>query len=71
LIRGAIGKLEAQLDPEKFLRIHRSIIVSMKHVKEMQPLFHGDYEIVLTGGTRVTSSRSYRDKLQRLLENSF
>jgi two-component system LytT family response regulator len=71
LIRGAIGKLEAQLDPQKFLRIHRSIIVSLKRIKEMQPLFHGDYEIVLTGGARVTSSRSYRDKLQRLLENSF
>lgn len=71
LIRGAIGKLEARLDPTRFLRIHRSIIVSIKHIKEMQPLFHGDYEIVLTGGARVASSRSYRDKLQRLLENSF
>lgn len=71
LIRGAIGRLEAQLDPARFLRIHRSIIVSIKHVKEMRPLFHGDYEIVLTNGKKLTSSRSYRDKLQRLLENSF
>jgi two-component system LytT family response regulator len=71
LIRGAISRLEAQLDPQKFLRIHRSIIVSIKHIKEMQPLFHGDYEIVMTGGATVTSSRSYREKLQRLLENSF
>jgi two-component system LytT family response regulator len=71
LIRGAIGRLEAQLEPARFLRIHRSIIVSIKHIKEMQPLFHGDYEIVLKDGTKLTSSRSYRDKLQRLLENTF
>lgn len=71
LIRGAIGRLEAQLDPARFLRIHRSIIVSIKHIKEMQPLFHGDYEIALKDGTKLTSSRSYRDKLQSLLENSF
>jgi two-component system, LytTR family, response regulator len=71
LIRGAISRLEAQLNPARFLRIHRSIIVSIKHIKEMQPLFHGDYEIVLKDGTKLTSSRSYRDKLQSLLENSF
>jgi two-component system LytT family response regulator len=71
LIRGAISRLESQLDPTRFLRIHRSIIVSIKHIKEMQPLFHGDYEIVLKDDTKLTSSRSYRDKLQRLLENSF
>ena len=71
LIRGAISKLETQLDPARFLRIHRSIIISVKHVKEMQPLFHGDYEIVLKDGAKLTSSRSYRDKLQRLLENLF
>jgi len=71
LIRGAISRLEAQLNPGKFLRIHRSIIVSIKHIKEMQPLFHGDYEIILKDDTKLTSSRSYRDKLQRLLENSF
>jgi two-component system LytT family response regulator len=71
LIRGAISRLESQLDPSCFLRIHRSIIVSIKHIKEMQPLFHGDYEIVLKDGTKLTSSRSHRDKLQSLLENSF
>jgi two-component system, LytTR family, response regulator len=71
LIRGAISRLEAQLDPARFLRIHRSIIVSIKQIKEMQPLFHGDYEIVVKDGTKLNSSRSYRDKLQRLLENSF
>lgn len=71
LIRGAISRLETQLDPSRFLRIHRSIIVSIKHIKEMQPLFHGDYEIVLKDGAKLTSSRSYRDKLQSLLENSF
>jgi two-component system LytT family response regulator len=71
LVRGSIGKLEEKLDPAQFLRIHRSTIVSIKHIKELQPLFHGEYEITLRDGKKLTSSRSYRDKLQVLLENSF
>ncbi|HEX8265715.1 MAG TPA: LytTR family DNA-binding domain-containing protein [Pyrinomonadaceae bacterium] len=71
LVRGSIGKLEEKLDPAQFLRIHRSTIVQLKHIKELQPLFHGEYEIKLRDGTKLTSSRSYRDKLQVLLENSF
>jgi len=71
LIRGAIGKLETQLNPKQFLRIHRSMIVSVKQIKELQPMFHGEYEIILQDGTKLTSSRSYRHNLQTLLENSF
>jgi len=71
LVRGSISKLEEKLDPAKFLRIHRSTIVSIKHIKELQPLFHGEYEITLRDGTKLTSSRSYRDRLQIILENFF
>ena len=71
LVRGSISKLEAKLDPSQFLRIHRSTILSLKHIKELQPLFHGEYQITLRDGTKLTSSRSYRDKLQVILENSF
>ncbi|MCA1616610.1 MAG: LytTR family DNA-binding domain-containing protein [Acidobacteria bacterium] len=71
LVQGALGRLESRLDPKLFLRVHRSAIVNVTRIKELQPLFHGEYAIRLTGGKEITSSRGYRDKLQRLLENAF
>jgi hypothetical protein len=47
LVRDGIGELELQLDPDKFLRIHRSTIVNVARIKEMYPWFHGDYEVAL------------------------
>lgn len=71
LVQGTMSRLESKLNPETFLRIHRSAIVNTSHIKELQPLFHGEYVITLASGKALTSSRSYRDKLQRLLENAF
>jgi two-component system LytT family response regulator len=71
LVRGTLSGLEAKLDPQKFLRIHRSTIVNLSRVKELQPLFHGEYVVTLQNGTQLTSGRSYRDKLQPLLKNPF
>jgi two-component system LytT family response regulator len=71
LVQGTMSKLESKLDPELFLRVHRSTIVNITRIKEMQPLFHGEYAITLASGKALTSSRSYRDRLQRLLENTF
>ncbi len=71
LIRGSLSSLEARLNPTKFLRIHRSIIVNLSRVKELHPLFHGEYVITLNDGTELNSGRSYRNKLQSLLENPF
>ncbi len=71
LLRETMSKLEAQLDPGKFLQIHRSTIVNLDRIKEMQPSFHGEHEVILRDGTRLTLSRSYRDKLQELLGKSF
>lgn len=71
LVQGTMGKLEGKLDPKLFLRIHRSTIINITRIKELQPLFHGEYAIRLTSGKELTSSRTYRDKLQRLLENTF
>ncbi len=67
LIRETLSSLEARLSPEEFVRISRSCIINLERVKEMQPLFHGEYVVTLTGGTRVTLSRSYRENLQRLM----
>jgi two-component system LytT family response regulator len=67
LIRERISELEQQLSSDRFIRIHRSTIVNIDRIKEMQPLFYGEYAVVLHDGTRLTLSRSYRDKVfQRL-----
>jgi|SRR5262245_3590477 len=70
LLRETITGLAAKLDPDKFLRIHRSIIVNLDRVKELQPWFHGDYVVILQDGTQLTSSRNYREELRKLLGKS-
>src|SRR5262245_42663014 len=70
LLRETINGLAAKLDPDRFLRIHRSIIVNLERVKEMQPWFHGDYVVILQDGTQLTSSRNYREQLRKLLGKS-
>ena len=67
LLREPISSLESQLDPRKFVRIHRSSIVRLDFIKELQPWFHGEYRIILQDGTQLTLSRNYRDKLQEAL----
>ena len=63
LIRETLQSLEARLDPAKFLRIHRSTVVNFDHIKEMQPLFHGDYLVRLKDGTDLTLTRNCKEKL--------
>lgn len=67
LMRETLSNLEQRLQPFRFLRIHRSRLVNADRIKELHPLFHGEYELVLSDGTHLTSSRHYRDVLQRLL----
>lgn len=68
LLREAIGSLEAQLDPKKFLRIHRSTIVNIDRVKELQPWFHQDYRVILRDDTELMLSRGCRKKLAEMLK---
>lgn len=70
LLRETINGLAAKLDPDKFIRIHRSIIINLERVKELQPWFHGDYVVILQDGTQLTSSRNYREHLRKLLGKS-
>ena len=69
LIREPIGDFEQRLDPERFIRIHRSCIVNLEHVKELQPGFGGEYLVVMNDGQQLTASRGYRERLQQLLSN--
>jgi two-component system LytT family response regulator len=65
LLRETMTSIESRL-PKQFLRISRSTIVNTERIKELQPLFHGEYAVILRDGTRLTLSRSHRDKLQQL-----
>ena len=56
-----------ELDPDRFVRVHRSSIVQIDRVKELIPDFHGDFTLVLKSGTRLTLSRTYRAKVETLL----
>ncbi len=67
LIRETLQSVEGRLDPAKFLRIHRSTVVNCDRIKELQPLFHGDYVVRLRDGTELTLTRNYREKLAGVL----
>jgi two-component system LytT family response regulator len=58
--------LEKKIPSDGFLRINRSAIVNLGRIKELHPMFHGEYVIVLHNGTQLTLTRSYRDKFSRL-----
>lgn len=70
-IRESLTSLEEKLDSSRFVRIHRSTIVNLDRVKELQPWFHGAYAVILEDGTSLKLSRSRRKHLQELLGQSF
>lgn len=66
LMRETMQAMENKLDPQKFIRIHRSTIVNIERVKEIQPWFNGEYLIVLNDDTRLTLSRKYRERFKEI-----
>ena len=64
LFRETMNALESRLNADTFYRIHRSHIVNIERVRELQPWFNGEYVVFLKDGTRLTLSRGYREKLQ-------
>jgi two-component system LytT family response regulator len=69
LLRETMNEMEAKLDHSKFLRIHRSTIVNIERIRELQQHFNGDYIVLLQDGTELKLSRSRRDQLQKLLKS--
>jgi two-component system, LytTR family, response regulator len=67
LVRDTMSHLESQLDSQQFMRIHRSTIVNVDRIQEMQSSFNGEYVVLLRNGTRLTLSRGYRDAIQTRL----
>jgi two-component system, LytTR family, response regulator len=60
LVREPLAKLTAQLDARDFIRVHRSHVVRVASIAELQPMFHGDYELILRNGERLALSRRYK-----------
>jgi two-component system LytT family response regulator len=64
LIRATLKTIERQLDPERFVRVHRSTIVNVDAVRELIPASHGDSELLLRDGTRTAASRTFSERLR-------
>jgi len=69
MIRETMNGIETKLDPEKFLRIHRSTVVHIDRIKELHPMFSGDYAVILRDGIELALSRNYRERFLELFEN--
>lgn len=67
LVRETLASLEAQIDPDRFVRIHRSVIVQVDRIAELRPTSHGDAEVTLRDGTRLAVSRTCRERLSTAL----
>lgn len=70
LMRETMKSLEARLDPEHFVRIHRATIVNLDRVKELRPGFRGEYVVMLNGGRELVSSRGQGERLRVLLKTA-
>jgi two-component system, LytTR family, response regulator len=68
LIRDTITNMESRLDPHRFARVHRSVIVNVDRIKELLPSFHGEYTIVLRDGARLQSSRGHSERLHAIIK---
>ena len=70
LYRSALNELADSLDPMRFVRVHRSAIVNIDSILELQPISHGEFELVLKNGHRSRVSRTYRVQLEKRLGQS-
>jgi len=69
VLRRTLQSMQASLSPTDFVRVHRSSIVNVARIEEIQPWFNGEYIVVLRDGTKVQSSRGYRARLEALMSS--
>ncbi len=69
--RESMEGLESRLNPRKLIRVHRSRIINVAAIKEIQPWFHGEFILIMKDGAKITLSRAYRDKFKTLFGGSF
>lgn len=70
LMRETMARLEAKLDPKRFIRIHRSTIVNVDRMRKLSPSFAGEYAVILQDGTKLKLSRGYHERIAALLKQS-
>lgn len=67
LVEVTVAEIEKRLDPARFVRIHRSVIVNTERIRTVQPASHSEYLVTLASGTQLRSGRTYRETMQRLI----
>lgn len=70
LAREALQSVEERLDAAQFARVHRSFLLNTRHIRRIVPVLYGDYRVLMSDGTKIRLSRSYRDRLKTLLPPS-
>jgi two-component system LytT family response regulator len=70
LMRETMARLEARLDPQRFIRIHRSTIVNIDRLRKLSPSFAGEYAVILHDGTKLKLSRGYHERIAALLKHA-
>src|SRR2546423_5242484 len=68
VLRHTLSRLEQRLAPHGFVRVHRSAIVNVDRIKELQPWFHGEHVVILNDGTNLTSSATHTQALHRIVD---
>ena len=71
LLHVPMNSIEASLDPERFLRIHRSYIINLQYIRQLWTVAHGQYVLELASGARLQSGRTYGEKIRRMMSNPF
>ncbi|MCR6654295.1 MAG: LytTR family DNA-binding domain-containing protein [Opitutus sp.] len=70
LMRETMARLEARLDPRRFIRIHRSTIVNIDRLRKLSPSFAGEYAVILHDGTKLKLSRGYHERIATILKQA-
>jgi len=70
VVRHTLTRLEQRLASHNFVRVHRSAIVNVDRIKELEPWFHGEYVVILRDGTKLTSSAAHSQALHRIVDAS-
>ena len=69
VMRETLSAIERRLDPTRFVRVHRSFLVNVSRIARLNPLFHGEYQLVLADGTRIASGRTYSHVIRKLIRS--
>jgi two-component system LytT family response regulator len=66
LVRETLQSMEQKLDGGRFVRIHRSFLVNVEHIRRVAPALYGDHTVFMSDGSKLRLSRSYRGQLKAL-----